>query len=146
MEFPVVEVLNDNGKPLVGSEARVDPSVMQFIMAAVSAAKMSRLVEIQEGQVSKGVTRNYGPKLIRGAATEALNFSAKFPMDEPMQSVSITNDGPGNCYVKVNRNSTEFLAYPREVVNISFTNHVIYSISLRVDAGATATVRGIAKG
>jgi len=85
-----------------------------------------------------GSVEPFGPLSITDAVTEVT------PPVGPWLSVSVTNDGPYDVFVKMNKNISPDLWYelpPRDIYTITLRAHKLCDVSIKCGAGQNAVVR-----
>jgi hypothetical protein len=132
---PQVEVI---GGPQ-GSTDRMDPSVMNFLLLASMVSQTVRTRKLLEDTISEGWMKPYTVP-VTAVVSETL-------MDEPAQSLSLVNDGPGVVMLEINDRRHSFITVnANQPFQIDFRGHKLNRFYLYCLPGVTATVRVAVKG
>lgn len=119
---------------VVGSEERIDPRVMAFLLQASSTSQLSRLRKLEESKVP--------------VKTISIDFTVtrleRLWQIDPLISFTLVNDGPNSVFVEANgvgglepQGSVDI----GDTFEVDMTYPVIRNITLDVAAGESAAIK-----
>jgi hypothetical protein len=140
--FSNVDIVEQARK--IGSEDADDLAVMQYIAQATLASQAVRIRKYFDDRTSQGWVQHFDNIPITDA-----DPAQEFIPDRPAQSISITNDGPGVIWFRVNyRFDTKRTLNIRETQEVNFETHKLERFFVQCPplSGLTASFRATTKG
>ncbi len=141
-DVPQIEII-ENGKRVDTSAIDNYDDFMHFLVAASTAASTRRLVKLAEDNTSQGWIQSFNNILVTSSEP-----SLEIHANNPGQSVSLRNAGPGQVAVHINHRHVEpKLLNALQILDVNFGGHKLDNIYVRCPlAGATAVIDGLIKG
>lgn len=119
----------------IGDE-RMDPAVMQFILAAAANAQRARLIKLEEAKIPTGY------KSTKITVSDSIT---ELPLDPPWLALSIANDSSSyGVYHSINDQSKLLDQTPIEAngtFDVKFDYAIIKRLYLQAESGGSASVR-----
>jgi hypothetical protein len=121
-----------------GDEERVEPAPLQVALLYKILQAQRETLQFLQDITPLGVDVPFDDQVITGVTT--IDLIKNYPY-RPLRSIDFFNKGPDTAYYRINEDGKELKIEDRESITVDRRKATIKYITLRVDAGKTATIR-----